>query len=280
MATVARCYGDLGGFKAVLGVPSTTTTFDAALYRELLGASLSIDERCHRTFRIHKATLYLNPDSARVLDLGEHGLLSIDASGLATDDGSRDYTTTWAATDYDLEPANAAEENRPYEWVEVSPKGRYEFPKGLARGVRLAATLGWWAETEATGATCAEAVDTSETEIDISDYTLLAVGQTLLVDSEQMHVTALTNAATDTMTVLRGVNGTTAASHLTAAAISRYAWPRPIVEATYALAGRVGKRLANPTGIITAPEGEAVRMSGTDPIFDDLLRRGFVRVRI
>jgi hypothetical protein len=47
---------------------------------------------------------------------------------------------------------------------------------------------------------------------------------TIRIDDEQMYVTATTDATTDSITVERGVNGTTAASHDTLAPISRYVY--------------------------------------------------------
>ncbi len=67
-----------------------------------------------------------------------------------------------------------------------------------------------------TGATLAEALDNSETAIDVSNGALIAVNRSILVDAEQMYVTSI---STNTLTVIRGVNGTTKAAHLNGAAI-------------------------------------------------------------
>ena len=67
-------------------------------------------------------------------------------------------------------------------------------------------------ETGTTNATSllAEALDNSETGVDVDDGTEFAVGQVILAGSEQMKITAISS---NTLTVTRGFNGSTAASH-------------------------------------------------------------------
>ena len=54
-----------------------------------------------------------------------------------------------------------------------------------------------------------------------------------------MYITAI---ATNTLTVVRAVNGTTAATHVTAKAISVYEYPSAISEACLMMAARLWKR--------------------------------------
>ena len=56
----------------------------------------------------------------------------------------------------------------------------------------------------------------------LGDGTAYDVGQTLLIDAEQLEVTAI---ASNTLTVVRAVNGTTAATHSNGATIQRYTYP-------------------------------------------------------
>jgi len=63
---------------------------------------------------------------------------------LETDeDGDRVYETTWAATDYDLEPYNAALDGLPYDCITVTPRGNYQFPVGSPRGVKVTGKFGY-----------------------------------------------------------------------------------------------------------------------------------------
>ena len=59
----------------------------------------------------------------------------------------------------------------------------------------------------------AEAIDASETIIDISDYTQFTADTFIKIDDEIMYVEAANDASPDTLTVVRGVLGTTATTH-------------------------------------------------------------------
>lgn len=71
----------------------------------------------------------------------------ISITTLYTDnDGDRVYEYTWAATDYDLYPANAALDGKPYTWLELAPNGDYVFP-ATPRGVKIVGKFGYAATT-------------------------------------------------------------------------------------------------------------------------------------
>lgn len=100
-------------------------------------------------------------------------------------------------------------------------------PSRFGSGYRTTSVTGTWTypyRTRVLTPTTAEALDETETEVDVSALTGLSPGMTILVGSEQMYVTATTDSTTDSITVERGVNGTTAATHLTAQAITRYVY--------------------------------------------------------
>lgn len=120
----------------------TSATYDSLLDAAIEAASRQIDAYTGRRFyrnatdetRYYTATepdLLLLPD-----DLGSLTSLATD------DDGDRVYETTWASTDYDLEPANAALDGQPYTAIRVTPLGRYTFPS-TSRGVRLVGRFGY-----------------------------------------------------------------------------------------------------------------------------------------
>jgi hypothetical protein len=101
-------------------------------------------------------------------------------------------------------------------------------PTRFGHGNRLTSVTGTWSypyRTRLLAVTMDEALDASETVCDVSGLTDLSPGMTILVDSEQMYVLETTpDASQDRITVERGVNGTTAATHLTAAPITRYVY--------------------------------------------------------
>jgi len=72
--------------------------------------------------------------------------------------------------------------------------------------------------------------------VDVTAVTNLSPGQTILVESEQMFIESI---ATTTLTVIRGVNGTTAATHDTAKSIYIYQYPYDVWQAAMALSSAI-----------------------------------------
>lgn len=70
----------------------------------------------------------------------------------------------------------------------------------------------------ASGSTLTEALDTSELGIDVDDGTDFRTGDLILIDSEVMHIDTITS---NTLTVTRGFDGTTAATHSLGATVKR-----------------------------------------------------------
>jgi hypothetical protein len=155
----------------------------------------------------------------------DYDLLSVTEL-LIDDDG--DYTPELALaenTDYWLAP-----DNQPQKWyLDVHPDSSklYRWPRGRRR-VSIAGTWGYSDETESTGLTGTVA-DATATTITLSDggEGRIDVGETLVIEDEQVYVTAV---VAGTLTVERGVNGTTAAAH-SAKTVYRRRYPREIEEA-------------------------------------------------
>lgn len=141
-------------------------------------------------------------------------------------------------------------------------------PTAFGSGIKVTRVTGTWTypyRTRVLTVTTGEALDDSETEVDVSGLTGLSPGMTILVDDEQMYVTAVTDGVTDSITVERGVNGTTAASHLTAAAITRYVYAPSVTTLALRLAekrwkardaGADGLDGGNDIGTVSLREGE------------------------
>lgn len=83
-------------------------------------------------------------------------------------------------------------------------------------------------------ATLTEDLDTSETGVDVSDGTQFTTGNVILIDAEQMYVSGV---AANTLTVTRGYNGTTAATHSSGAIIYEYAPATDVPTATRQFVG-------------------------------------------
>ena len=132
------------------------------------------------------------------------------------------------ADDYLLEPYN------------TSPKWRLKLNEdttlALGAGQQVLSILGTWGWQNVT--TPASTLSAAITSATATTLTVAAVGNhgagtTIVVDSEQMYCTSHNGT---TLTVRRGVNGTTAATHLSAAAVSMVEYPSDVKMATADLA--------------------------------------------
>jgi hypothetical protein len=229
-----------------LDIPDTLD--DAAILAALETVSREIDRYCGRRFYVELATRYYGAACGSYLRVDD--LLAV--TSLKTDpNNARTYPDTWATTDYDLDPPNALLESppEPYTRIYVGPLGSYSFGRAR-RSIQIVGKWGYYEVLETVGSLLNEALDASETGIDVVDGVLYDIGETLLIGSEQMYVSAI---ASNTLTVVRGVNGTTAASHLTGAAIQRYTYP-VIGEACTQQAILAFRNTPNPTGEIGGNE--------------------------
>jgi len=203
------------------GKISAADTADDNLIDDLIEAvSREIENYCGRWFYPTVQTRYYRATGTAALLVDD--LLAV--STLKTDDdGDRTYETTWATTDYDTRPDNARNDKpaRPYWELAVSPDGNYSFPTG-AKGIEVVGTWGYYDERTTPTSLMAEALDATETAIDVDDGTEFKIGHTILVDSEQMFISGI---STNTLTVTRGVNDTTGATHSDDAAIQIYEYP-------------------------------------------------------
>ena len=254
------CYIDLKALKAVVG--EGTTTNDASLLAAAEDASRYVDQHCARRFYVQTATRYFTARNPCVLDVDD--LLAVTT--LKTDsDGDRTYDETWAVTDYDLTAGD--DYNAWPKWrVSVAPDGSYSFPR-YSRGVEIAGSWGYgdgesvspWKDSGLT-ITVATAGGAALTASNATNP--FAAGQTLLIGTEQVYLTAVSGA---TLTAERGVNGTTAAIQAAAAAsIAQY--PRNIVRATLRIAQRANALEGAPFGVRgSADMGTQEVMTRMDP---------------
>jgi hypothetical protein len=225
-------YASTEDFKAFLaGDPSsygTATGGDATLLSLLEGASRRVDGWTMRSdfgsgYGPRIGTNRYDHDGSSTLLLNDD---LIGATGVSVLDGTGGSTVSFAAdTDYYLKPYSGP----PYTELEVTGLG-----EGLTSGLRvvsIAGTFGYSAETAPAGTVAL--ASSSATSATVTGA-LVYAGQTLLVGSEQVYVTASTGGTA--LTVARGQNGTTAAAGTAAASVYRY--PREVVTATLQVAAR------------------------------------------
>lgn len=260
-------YASRNDLKDHMGI--TDTTDDELLLQKLEAASRYIDGPygCNRHFYIKTATRTYTAQFSDRLQLDED-LLSITT--LKTDeDDDWDYDNTWATTDYHLSPFNAFPKRK----ILTKTNGDFSFTS-QEEGIQIGGLWGYGDGASATpysdaGTDTAEALDASETGVDVGDGTAFEVGQTILVESEQMFVTAISS---NTLTVVRGVNGTTAATHATARDIYIYQYPAEITEACILIAVKLYKLKDAPYGVIGSSDTGVV-LAGRlmDPRITELL---------
>ena len=139
-----------------------------------------------------------------------------------TDRGASTVLTEGYANDFFLMPYNAA------------PKTVFKLNEDtsntLDSGQQTLSILGEWGYTADTlSVTTADAIgSTTATSVSVTSATDLGPAQTVLIDSEQLYITAISG---NTLTVQRGVNGTTAATHSGGTGLTRYDYPELIVQA-------------------------------------------------
>ncbi len=142
--SITNGYTALATAKARIGISDADD--DAIIEAVITAVSREIDDYCGRRFYAVSETRYYDARSSSFVLVDD--LLSV--SELKTDDaGDRTYGTTWAVTDYDLLPANAAMDGRSYWQIAAAPNGDYAFPTGVAKGVKVTGSFGYAATTPA-----------------------------------------------------------------------------------------------------------------------------------
>lgn len=156
----------------------------AQVDRAIEGASRQAESLLKRKFYPVQTTRYFRwPNSsgspAWHLWLDENELISVTSLVAGG--------TTIASTDYFLEPVNSGP---PYRWIEIDMDSSAAFAAGTTsqRAIAITGLFGYSNDQEPAGA-LAEALDGSETAVDVTDASLVGVGDLLTVDSERMTVT-------------------------------------------------------------------------------------------
>lgn len=193
MTNVNRWYCTRESVKAALGVSGAGV--DGRIDRNIESASESIEKLTGRVFIPVTAIRYYPwpqiAGNSLKLFLDED-LLAVTLLRSEAQDAS---PTTIASTDYFLEPVN----DPPYQRIEIDLSSSSSFNAGDTSQRSIAVT-GRWGYSEATKAAgaLAEALDASETGVDVTDASLIGVGDTILCESEAMFVSGRATLTTGT----------------------------------------------------------------------------------
>lgn len=182
-----------------------TARSNAQIDRAIEAAVDTVSGALHRDFIPWHGTRYLDwPDLNRSrswrLWLNRNEVVSL--SSLVVDG------TTISASDYYLRRADGKEEP-PYTYLEINLDSSAALVAGQ-RAVALTGVFAHSANSTPAGA-LAEALDTSETAVDVTDSSTIGVGDLLLVDSERMVVTG--KAMLDTGVNIDAADSLTAATN-------------------------------------------------------------------
>lgn len=257
------------------------STNDALALSILVSVSRRIDGWCRRSafgsgFGPRLGTNRYDAEGGTALPFRDD-CISLTTVTLRASTASATTSTIAADTDYYLVNQQGQYEPGPYRRLILHGQGTATLPSGL-RVVESAGSWGYQDVTETLTPTTSEALDDSETVIDVSALGELSPGMTILIGTEQMYVRAVTDSTTDSITVDRGVNGTTAASHLTAAAIVRQVYPGEVTECALRLWGR--RWAARSAGADGADGGGQVGISTPRESEDTILRRTIGHLRL
>jgi len=261
--TTLNSYATLQEFKNYWldrgGDNSVNARDDGVIEQLLKTASRLIDSKTARHFVPYVETRYFDvpteQSDLRVLNLDDDLL---EVISIVNGDG-----VTIPSTEYTLRPRNRS----PYLSIRLIDNSTYYWTSDGAGDTHdvIAVTAIWgfhdrYAQAWTLATTAAEALDTSETGYDVTDGTVFSAGNLIRFDNELGYVSSV---ATNTLTIQRGTNYSTAATHLTA--INIYIW-QPMEEtrnavceiANTAYKRRFGQSLSNTetitgSGIVLAP---------------------------
>ena len=262
---MTNAYADLATLKSAGVLNISGDAYDSRLLDLLEAVSSLIDHYCNRRFYVVEEARFFDGDGGKELAVPD----LIRVISLKTDDDrDRTFETPWAAADYLLYPSNAQPDKpwgRPYSraLVDVDTGSKSVFPAGL-RTVEVNGKWGYREVTEATGVALNQggelASDTAS--LPVTDATNLSPGHTLLIGGEQLYVTAV---PVNELTVIRGVNGTTATRHIDSSPIARLVYPNEVTEACLIQTSRLWKR--RDAGL-TAPDLRRTGLGGVSKALD------------
>jgi hypothetical protein len=184
------CYVTREEVKVALDVSSAAYA-DARVDRACESGSRAVEGCLHRRFYPQAGTRYFPWPSA---DMSTPWRLWLDGDELISASTVMSAGTAVPSTDYYLEPANTGP---PYAAVEINLGRSSAFGGGSTnqRSIAITGVYGYAAD-ETPGGSTAEALDASETGVDVTDSAAVGVGALIRVDDERMLVTGKTMLTT------------------------------------------------------------------------------------
>ena len=220
---MSNWYANRDIVKDALGIPATSTREHMQIDSAAEAVSRLFETYTRGWFYPALQTRHYTPEDSRAL--WTDPLLSVVA--LHTAPGGTSFDTTWDSGDYRLAPYNASMETpkRAYTRLERTTTGRYSWPVGVDRSVRVQAYFGHMDERTSSPSPCATEIDATQKTMKFGSATMIHVGQTLLVDSEQVFLKEFLGTTSGEYTVERARNGTSGATHSSNSTVEVYQYP-------------------------------------------------------
>lgn len=197
---------------------SITGSGDDNLMRDLIRAvSMDIERAAQRSFVPRIQTRYY--DYLRDV---EGAALWLDADLLAVTTLTNGDSATIASNKYTFEPRNAT----PYFGLRLLNSGGvyWTYSTDNENAVTVLGVWGYHTDYanawQDTGATLAAAISSTSATTFSCTTGLIKAGMLLKIDSEYFYVSSVSVSSSDTVTCVRGANGSTAATHLISTALS------------------------------------------------------------
>ena len=136
---ITNGYATLAQVKAAMRI--TDNVDDDLLETAIESASRQIDGHCERRFYTTATTRFYTPNDSFICEVDD--LVSITSLKTSSDvDGS--FDTTWASTDYQLEPLNGIAGGMDVSYTQIRATGDYLFPlSGGEATAQVIGTFGW-----------------------------------------------------------------------------------------------------------------------------------------
>ena len=244
-------YGDLTKLKddSVLKDPAAGADDDDELFELLLAVSDWVDHYCNRHFYPRAETLLF--DGAGGDRLLVPDLIAVTELAQAEGEG-RPFDKAWDSGEYRLLPYNASplrHWGHPHGAIRACGSGD-GFTAGMAN-FRVAGLWGYRCFADPSGASLAAELSADSDSATVSDGGQLRIGQTVLLsasggqkvtEAEQALVTGIDG---NTLSLSRGLNGTTAATHSSGTVLNVLRWPASVERAALIQAARIWTRAAD-----------------------------------
>lgn len=238
-----NAYLSLAELRAAIpeGLRATTTKYDAQILRLLNEMSRWVDNHCKRVFFPYLDTRYFDGSGGFVQCLPD--IVSITSVSYSDDDGAT-YTAL-AASDYLATVAGDYNSRKSYDELHIAVNGTQSYwPRGQ-KSIKVVGVFGYCDDRnlcwESTGDTTEDnPLSSAAATLTVNDVDGLNVygaaprfqaGALYRIESEYVETTLVQDPTSNTLGIVRGRNGTTAASHVQNTVIDSWQPPSPVKQA-------------------------------------------------